>query len=100
MTERAQRGVVGMEMQVRTELVDFVVSNYLFGEASRLPGDHDSLVEQGIIDSTGVLELVEFLEERFGIQVSETETIPDNLGSIANLTKFVEGKKAGSGLAR
>ncbi|WP_144120330.1 acyl carrier protein [Catellatospora sichuanensis] len=87
-------------MQIREKLVDFVVNNYLFGDSARMPSDHESLVDQGIVDSTGVLELVEFLEEQFGIEVLETETVPDNLGSIANLTKYVEGKKVGSGLAR
>lgn len=87
-------------MQIREKIVDFVVDNYLFGDSARLPSDHESLVDQGVVDSTGVLELVEFLEEQFGIEVLETETVPDNLGSIANLTKYVEGKKAASGLAR
>jgi acyl carrier protein len=82
---------------VRTDLFDFVVDNYLFGDLSRAPLDEDSLVEGGIIDSTGVLELVEFLESHFGIEVTELETVPENLGSISNLTKFVLGKKAGNG---
>jgi acyl carrier protein len=80
---------------VRTELTDFVVSNYLFGDAARTPGDNDSLVEEGVIDSTGILELIEFLESHFDIEVSETETVPQNLGSIADLTRFVQGKRAG-----
>ncbi len=86
-----------VETRVRTELLDFVVDNYLFGDASRTPRDEDSLVEGGIIDSTGILELVEFLESHFDVEVSETETVPENLGSISNLTKFVLGKKADSG---
>jgi acyl carrier protein len=84
---------VVVETQVRAELVDFVVNNYLFGDGARVPGDEESLVEGGIVDSTGILELIEFLESRFGIEVSETETVPENLGSIANLAKFVVGKK-------
>jgi acyl carrier protein len=79
---------------IRTDVIDFIVANYLFGDVSRLPSDDESLVESGIIDSTGILELIEFLEERFGIEVSDSETIPDNLGSVANLTRFVEGKQA------
>ena len=85
------------EAQVRTELFDFVVENYLFGDLSAAPRDEDSLVERGIIDSTGVLELVEYLESQFGIEVTEMETVPENLDSISNLTKFVLGKKAGTG---
>jgi acyl carrier protein len=79
---------------VRTELIDFVVSNYLFGDATRAPRDEDGLVEQGIIDSTGILELIEFLESHFRIEVSEADTVPANLGSIACLARFVEMKRA------
>ena len=92
-----------MDIQVRAEIVDFVVGNYLFGDAARMPDDEDSLVEGGVIDSTGILELIEYLESHFGVNVSETETVPENLGRIANLTKFVVGKpteKAGNGAGR
>jgi acyl carrier protein len=88
---------VNVETQIRTELADFVVSNYLFGDVARVPDDDSSLVEGGIIDSTGILELIEFLESHFGIEVSEAETVPQNLGSISSLTKFVVGKKADLG---
>lgn len=83
-----------METHIRSELIDFVVTNYLFGDAERMPADEDSLVDGGVVDSTGILELIEFLEAQFGIEVSEAETVPQNLDSIANLTRFVVGKKA------
>ncbi len=89
-----------METQVRAELVGFVVNNYLFGDVARVPPDGDSLVEDGIIDSTGILELIEYLESHFGIEVSEAETVPENLGSILSLTKFVVGKRADNGSGR
>ncbi len=82
-----------METQIRTELVDFIVMNYLFGDISRVPRDDDTLVEDGIIDSTGILELIEFLESRFGIEVSEAEMVPQNLGSISSLMSFVMSKR-------
>jgi acyl carrier protein len=88
-----------VETRIRAELIDFVVSNYLFGDDARMPQDEDSLVEAGIIDSTGILELIEFLESRFDIEVLEAETVPQNLGSILTLTKFVLGKKASRGAA-
>ena len=78
--------------QIRAELTDFIVSNYLFGDVTRVPRDDDALVEDGIIDSTGILELIEFLESHFGVEVSEAETVPQNLGSISSLTEFVMGK--------
>lgn len=83
-----------MDAQVRAELVEFIVDNYLFGDAILAPRDEDSLIEAGIVDSTGILELIEFLEYHFGIEVSEAETVPANLGSISSLTKFVVSKKA------
>ena len=81
-----------METQIRAELTEFIVMNYLFGDITRAPRDDDTLVEAGIIDSTGILELIEFLESRFDIEVSEAETVPQNLGSISSLTRFVMSK--------
>ncbi len=83
-----------MEHQVASELRAFIASAYLFDDESQMPGDTDSLLETGVLDSTGVLELIEFLEERFGISVADTETVPENLGSIANLTRYVGEKLA------
>jgi acyl carrier protein len=81
-----------MHDQIRNELREFIGDNYLFGDHDRLPGDEASLLEEGIVDSTGVLELIEFLEDHFGIVVGESETVFDNLGSIGGLTRFVAGK--------
>lgn len=82
-----------MSVQVRAELTEFIVANYLFGDVARAPRDDDSLVEGGVIDSTGILELIEFLESQFKINVSDEETIPDNLGTISNLVAFVAAKQ-------
>ncbi len=83
-----------METQIRAELTEFIVMNYLFGDITRVPRDDDTLVEEGIIDSTGIMELIEFLESRFDIEVSEAETVPQNLGSISSLTRFVMSKRS------
>jgi acyl carrier protein len=93
---RKRLTVVDVETQVRAELVDFIVTNFLFGDATRTPQDDDSLVEGGIIDSTGVMELIEFLESHFGIEVSERDTVPSNLDTVANLTRFVGRMQAGA----
>ena len=58
-----------------------------------MPGESESLLETGILDSTGVLELIEFLEGEFHIRVTDTETVPENLGSIAAITRYVLAKK-------
>lgn len=72
----------------------FVVDNFLFGQADGGLSDDTSFLESGIIDSTGVLELISFLERQFGIRVNDEEIVPDNLDSISRLTGFVERKLA------
>lgn len=80
-------------MSTTTErLKDFVLSAFLFGDQARMPADDESLLEAGVLDSTGVLELIEFIEESFGIQVSDSETVPENLGSISALTRYIAEK--------
>ena len=81
-----------MATQLEAELKEFISSAYLFGDDSRMPSDDDSLLDTGILDSTGVLELIEFLEEKYQISVEDTETVPENLGSIAGLTRYVSAK--------
>lgn len=78
--------------QIRDTLREFMGDNYLFGDTDRLPADEESLLEKGVVDSTGILELIEFLEDRFGIEVAESETVFENLGSIGGLTRFVLAK--------
>lgn len=84
-----------MPQELRDRMTQFIVDNYLFGDSSRMVGDDDSLMAHGVIDSTGILEMIEFLESEFEISVSEEETVPQNLDSIVNLARFVENKKAG-----
>jgi acyl carrier protein len=82
-----------VDTQIRADLTEFIVMNYLFGDITGLPQDDDDLVGEGIIDSTGILELIEFLESHFEIEVSEAETVPQNLGSISSLANFVISKR-------
>jgi len=86
-----------VESQVRADLLDFIVANFLFGDESRAPQDDESLVEGGVIDSTGVMELIEFLESHFGIEVSESDTVPSNLDTVASLTRFVLRRQGAAG---
>ena len=65
----------------------------LFGSSDRTFNDEDSFLEKEIIDSTGVLELVSFVEERFGIEVGDEELIPDNFDSINKLGEYVRRKQ-------
>lgn len=77
-----------IELQIR----DFINDNFLFGQGTDRLTSQDSFLEQGIIDSTGVLELVTFIEHRFAIHVEDSELVPQNLDSIDNLVRFIEQK--------
>lgn len=70
----------------------FVVENFLFGDHTHPLAASDSLIENGIIDSTGVLELVAFLEDRFGITMADSEIVPANLDSLDRIAAFVTSK--------
>ena len=70
----------------------FIVGNFLFGDESGAPAPDQSLLGSGIVDSTGILELIEFLESEFSISVGEDETTPENLDSLAALSGFVARK--------
>ncbi len=76
-------------MQVREHIREFIVESFLYGRDNGLK-DEDSFLDSGIIDSTGVLELVAFLEEEFGIKVQDGDLVPENLDSIAKLARYVE----------
>lgn len=77
--------------RLNIELRDFIVENFLFGEEVSF-SDADSFLRQGIIDSTGVVEIIAFIEERYGIKVEDEEIVPDNLDSIHKLASFIERK--------
>lgn len=79
-------------LTVDARIEDFILSSFLFGDAERMPSRTESLLETGVIDSTGVLELIEFLESEFGLQVLDDESVPENLDSIDNLARFVATK--------
>lgn len=75
-------------------LREFIKENFLFGGDDSF-SDDDSFLELGIVDSTGVLELITHLESTYGVIVEDTELLPENLDSIANLQRFITSKSAG-----
>ena len=79
---------------VQRTIEGFILDSLLLGDETRLPAPSESLVETGVIDSTGIMELIEFLEAEFSISVAESETVPDNLDGVANLVAYV-GRKRG-----
>ena len=70
----------------------FIINNFLLGNQNENIDTNKSLYENGIVDSTGVLEIVDFLEETFGIKIEDAELIPDNLDSIKKMSEFVQRK--------
>ena len=88
-------------MQMTEQIREFIAENFLFGPADEI-GDTDSFLESGILDSTGVLQLVDFLEETYGIKVEDEEFVPENLDSIEKISAYLTGKlgRNGDGEAR
>jgi acyl carrier protein len=78
--------------KIRGSVSEFITNNFLFGDSKKLPASGDSFIGNGILDSTGILELVDFLQKEYGITVEDHETIPDNLDSIDSIVVFV-GRK-------
>ena len=79
---------------VEQDIRSFVVENFLFGDDGSKIANDASFLDNGIIDSTGVLELVAFIEEKYGIAVADDDLVPDNLDSISSIKAFVERKRA------
>jgi acyl carrier protein len=78
------------EANIRKDIKQFVLDNFLMGDTSAMLKDGESFLETGTIDSTGVLEIVTFLEEQFSMKVDDTD--PENLDSVDSLVKYV-GRK-------
>ena len=85
-----------MTSSVAGQVRSFVVETFLFGDTKTPLPEDGSLIENGLIDSTGILELVAFVEETFDITVSDEEILPANFDSIAKVEAFVERKRAAS----
>jgi acyl carrier protein len=79
-------------MDIKQQVRAFITSNFYVADPSAL-ADDASLLDQGIIDSTGVLEIIMFLEDTFGFKVADSEMVPENLDSIDNIASFVAGRR-------
>lgn len=78
---------------LRSSIRDFLLENYLFTTDTSAIGWDDSLLGRGIVDSTGMLEVIFFIEEKLGVKVKDEEMIPDNLDSINKIARFVEARR-------
>jgi len=81
-------------MSPKSEIKQFILGNYLFTNDESALADDDSLLKKGIVDSTGMLELIMHIEEKYGIKVAEDEMVPANLDSVVLITAFLERKLA------
>jgi acyl carrier protein len=79
------------------QIRQFIVDNYVFDDRVRAFGDDDSFLDSGFIDSTGVLELVMFVEETFNVEVSDEDVVPENFDSVNNLVRYLSRKTMTAG---
>ena len=79
--------------EIMGDVTSFIVDNFLFGNKDDAPAPEASFMESGLVDSTGVLELVAFLEGKYEIQVADGELTPENFDSVSNIAAFVERKR-------
>ncbi|HDD24322.1 MAG TPA: acyl carrier protein [Chloroflexi bacterium] len=84
---------IATQTSTQTMVRNYILENFLFSDNQSDLTDEVSFLEEGIVDSTGVLELVMFVEETFGIRVEDEEIIPDNFDSVAKLSRYVEKKQ-------
>jgi acyl carrier protein len=81
-----------MDQDIKQQVIDFITNNFLFDDAQASLNEKESLLETGVIDSTGVLELIAFIEETYGIKIEDEEIIPENLDTILDITYFIKQK--------
>ena len=79
-------------MEYMDKVRTYIVNNFLFGNSEKLTNS-TSLLEAGIIDSTGILEIVQFVEETFQIKVNDDELLPENLDTVEAISRYIERKK-------
>jgi acyl carrier protein len=88
-----QQAVPALE-EIQNTIRQFIIANFLFGSDSSDLKNNTSFLESGTIDSTGILELIQFVEATFGIHVDDTEMMPEYLDSLDNIARFIARKTA------
>jgi acyl carrier protein len=81
-------------MSIENEIKSYIVENFMFSDNGNELAEDASFLEEGIVDSTGVLELVMFVEETFNIAVEDQEIVPENFDSVGQLTAYVRRKSS------
>lgn len=80
-------------MSIEQTVRAFILENFLFTTDTSALNVNESFLEKGIIDSTGMMEVIYFLEDKFAIRIDDAEMVPENLDSVSNIVRFVERKK-------
>lgn len=79
-------------MSVEEKIRNFILDNFIFSDEENSLANNESFLDKGVLDSTGILEVIFFLEEEFKIKVNDDELVPENLDSVDNITAFVNRK--------
>ncbi len=79
--------------QIKEAVKGYIVENFMFGNESEPIREDDSFIERGIIDSTGIMELIDYIENKYDISLDDKELVPENLDSLNNLSRFILSKK-------
>jgi acyl carrier protein len=85
--------IQGGLLEIKADIRGFIENNFMMGRDPKDLTESGSLLEMNIIDSTGVLELVSFLEENFNITIEDDELVPENLDTIDRMANFINRKK-------
>lgn len=80
-------------MTIEVRLRDYILNNFLFTDDASALNNDDSFLEKGIIDSTGIMEMIFFMEQEFGIQVDDSDMVPENLDSVNRIITYVGRKR-------
>ena len=79
-------------VHIEQEVRQFVIDNFLFGQSNGHFSDDDSFLEKGLVDSMGILTLVEFVQEKYAIPVEDEELLPEHWDSVDRVARFVQNK--------
>ena len=79
-------------MEISNKIRNFILENVLMGQDDSVLDNEDSFLEKGIIDSTGILELIQFIEETYDIRIDDEELVPENFDSLKNIVQYLERK--------
>jgi acyl carrier protein len=79
-------------MNIKEQIRQYIAQNFLFSNNGFELGDDVSFLDEGVVDSTGVLELVMFVEDTFGVEVDDEDIVPDNFDSVNNLAVYIASK--------